>query len=87
MSRITKIALVQQKCSDDIAANQKKGIDAVRQAAEQGAQIICFAELVKDSHAKKLFLPDRRPDLCACFVSPRLKKIFFLGIDERYESY
>jgi N-carbamoylputrescine amidase len=36
---------VQQKCSENIDDNQKKGIAAVRKAAEQGAQIICFAEL------------------------------------------
>jgi N-carbamoylputrescine amidase len=45
VSRITRIALIQQTCSDDIAANQQKGIDAVKRAADKGAQIICFAEL------------------------------------------
>jgi len=45
LSRNTKLALVQQKCSKDIAANQEKGIDAVKKAAEEGANIVCFAEL------------------------------------------
>jgi len=40
-----KIALIQQKCSDNRELNRKKGIDAVKKAAEQGANILCFAEL------------------------------------------
>jgi len=40
-----RIALVQQSASADHAANLAKGMDAVRRAAKQGAQIIGFAEL------------------------------------------
>ena len=41
-----KIALIQQSCSEDINQNRQKGVEAVKKAAEQGAKIICFAELV-----------------------------------------
>ncbi len=41
----TKIALVQQHASHDIQNNIEAGVSAVRQAAEEGAKIICFAEL------------------------------------------
>jgi N-carbamoylputrescine amidase len=40
-----KIALIQQKASIDIEANITKGVDAVKEAAKNGANIICFAEL------------------------------------------
>ena len=40
-----KIALIQQKASMDIEANINKGIIAVKEAAKNGANIICFAEL------------------------------------------
>jgi N-carbamoylputrescine amidase len=40
-----KIALIQQKASKDISANIEKGIKSVKEAAENGANIICFAEL------------------------------------------
>jgi predicted amidohydrolase len=40
-----KIALIQQSCSEDIDQNRQRGVEAVKKAAEQGAKIICFAEL------------------------------------------
>ena len=43
-----RIALVQQKASEDKAANIQRGHDAVAKAAAEGAQIICFAELAFD---------------------------------------
>jgi predicted amidohydrolase len=57
-----KIALIQQHATTDQAANLKRGLDAARQAAEQGAQIICFAELAFDR-----FLPQVQatPELLA----------------------
>jgi N-carbamoylputrescine amidase len=44
MSKI-KIALVQQAASHDKAANIKRGLQATRDAAAQGANVVCFAEL------------------------------------------
>ncbi|MEX2347818.1 MAG: nitrilase-related carbon-nitrogen hydrolase [Balneolaceae bacterium] len=40
-----KIALVQQPCSEDKNLNVQRGLKAVREASEAGANIICFAEL------------------------------------------
>ncbi len=40
-----KIALIQQKADNDLQANVRKGLARAKAAAEQGAQIIAFAEL------------------------------------------
>ncbi len=43
-----RIALVQQSAGDDREANRHRGVEAVRQAAAVGAQVVCFAELAFD---------------------------------------
>ena len=40
-----RIALVQQKATENLQANRRKGLKAVREAAENGADVVCFAEL------------------------------------------
>ncbi len=40
-----KIALVQQRASKDRSANREKGLEAFEKAADQGADLVCFAEL------------------------------------------
>ena len=40
-----KIALIQQSASNNVDANIKKGINSAKEAAENGANIVCFAEL------------------------------------------
>jgi len=40
-----RIALIQQRATNDKAANREKGLQAAESAARQGAQLICFAEL------------------------------------------
>ena len=40
-----KIALIQQAASQDIKTNTDKAVRSVKKAAENGANIICFAEL------------------------------------------
>ena len=40
-----RIALVQQKASEDLDANCRKGLEAVREAAKNDADVVCFAEL------------------------------------------
>jgi N-carbamoylputrescine amidase len=42
---IVKVGLVQMTCSSDVNANKAKAIDKIREAAKQGAQIICLQEL------------------------------------------
>jgi len=43
-----KIALVQQKASQDRQANRARGLEALETAAKHGAQLVCFAELAFD---------------------------------------
>ncbi len=43
-----KIALIQQQATPDREANRAQGVEAVKEAAAQGAQVICFAELAFD---------------------------------------
>jgi N-carbamoylputrescine amidase len=43
-----KIALIQQHATDDRQENLARGIAAAHRAAEQGAKVICFAELAFD---------------------------------------
>jgi beta-ureidopropionase len=40
-----RIALVQQRATEDRQKNRDRGLEAIEKAAEQGAQIVCFAEL------------------------------------------
>ena len=42
---IVKVGLVQMSCTADVAVNKAKAISKVREAAKQGAQIICLQEL------------------------------------------
>jgi N-carbamoylputrescine amidase len=43
-----RIALIQQRASNDRTANLNRGLEALERAAGQGAQLICFAELAFD---------------------------------------
>lgn len=40
-----KVGLVQMACSEDVNANREKAIKKIRDAASQGAQIVCLQEL------------------------------------------
>jgi N-carbamoylputrescine amidase len=40
-----KIALIQQSCSENKSANIERGLESAREAAKNGAKLICFAEL------------------------------------------
>lgn len=42
---IVKVGLVQMTCSADVNANKQKAIEKIKEAAKQGAQIICLQEL------------------------------------------
>lgn len=48
MSRTIRVALVQQLATHDREANRSRGENAVRRAAAEGADIVCFAELAFD---------------------------------------
>ena len=40
-----KIALVQQRASEDRRLNRERGLKAVRKAAKKGAKLVCFSEI------------------------------------------
>ncbi len=50
MARIVSIGLIQMSCGEEIQANYGKAIDNVRQAAGQGANIVCLQELFKSRY-------------------------------------
>lgn len=50
VERIVKIGLVQMSCGDDVGVNFEKAIEYIRDAAGQGAQIICLQELFKSRY-------------------------------------
>lgn len=45
MSDTVRIALIQQSACPDVQKNVARGLEATRQAAADGAQVVCFAEL------------------------------------------
>ena len=47
MSKKVNIGLVQMACSADVGANMQKAIEGIREAAAQGAQIVCLQELFR----------------------------------------
>jgi predicted amidohydrolase len=46
---VVRIALVQQRASEDREANRRRGLEAVEAAAGGGAGVVCFAELAFDT--------------------------------------
>src|SRR6202045_5173154 len=49
-SPTAKVALVQMQCGTDPAANLAKAIARVRDAAKDGAQIVCLPELFRSQY-------------------------------------
>jgi N-carbamoylputrescine amidase len=47
MKRTVNLGLIQMACSDDVAGNFEKAVGLIKEAARQGAQIICTQELFK----------------------------------------
>jgi N-carbamoylputrescine amidase len=64
-----KIALVQQAATTDISANIARAVDAIRQAAADGAELVAFPEL-----AFTPFYPQARPS-ATCATSPSLCRV------------
>jgi len=50
MAENITIGLVQRKCSVDPAANLERTIEAIREAARRGAQIVCLEELFRSQY-------------------------------------
>jgi N-carbamoylputrescine amidase len=57
--RSVTIGLVQETASNDLAANLERALQRVREAAAQGAQIICLQELFNAPYFCKVIRPDR----------------------------
>ena len=45
-----KIGVVQMRCSEDPAQNLARAVDMTRDAADQGAQVICLPELFQSRY-------------------------------------
>jgi len=50
MSEKLTVGLLQRKCSTDPAANFARTVEAIREAAKRGAQIICLEELFRSQY-------------------------------------
>ncbi len=50
MSEKLTVGLLQRKCSTDPAANFARTVDAIREAAKRGGQIICLEELFRSQY-------------------------------------
>ena len=50
MRRIVNVGLIQMSCGDDIKENYGKAVECIRQAASQGANIVCTQELFKSRY-------------------------------------
>jgi len=47
MSRVVNLGIIQMSCTDDVQENFERTLGFIKQAAAQGAQIICTQELFK----------------------------------------
>jgi N-carbamoylputrescine amidase len=50
MNKQVTLGLIQVKCSEDIQANFDKAVEHIKEAAHQGAQIVCTQELFKSPY-------------------------------------
>jgi N-carbamoylputrescine amidase len=50
MEETVNIGLIQMSCGDEIQANYRKALDNIREAADQGANIVCLQELFKSRY-------------------------------------
>ncbi len=89
-----RIALIQQKSTSDKEYNIEKGLNAVREAANKGANVICFAELAftkffPQKSAEKNFLelaetiPGPTTDLFS-ELAKEVGSVIILNLFERY---
>ena len=65
-----KIALIQQHATADRDLNKKRGLAAVREAAGQGAQVICFAELAFDRFYPQVPATPEKLDMAEAIPGP-----------------
>ncbi len=68
-----RIALIQQKAGVDIGRNTRRGLQAAREAADAGAQVICFAELAFTPFYPQLPARPDHPTLAETIPGPTTK--------------
>lgn len=88
-----KIALVQQRATEDREGNRRRGLEAVEEAARQGARMIGFAELAFDPfypqvpagpHARELAEPVPGPTTEAfCSLARKHGVVIVVNLYER----
>ena len=49
-SRVVPVAVIQKRASEDLAANLESTLDAIAEAAQRGAKIICTQELFRSKY-------------------------------------
>ncbi|UCF09543.1 MAG: GNAT family N-acetyltransferase [Candidatus Bipolaricaulota bacterium] len=70
-----RIALVQQHASSDRKENLERGLDAVRSAAEMGAELVCFAELAFEPFYPQEEAPENPLDLAEAIPGPTTESL------------
>jgi len=65
-----RIALIQQRATTDKTANRAKGLENAEKAAQQGAQVICFAELAFEPFYPQNRAAGRVADLAETIPGP-----------------
>lgn len=71
---MVKIALVQQKATEDREANRLRGLEAVETAARRGANVVCFAELAFDMFYPQDRATPEKLDLAEPVPGPTVQK-------------
>ena len=88
-----KIALIQQYAAEDRQGNRQRGLQAVKEAAQNGARMVCFAELAfepfypqKHATAETLTLAEPIPGPTTeafCRLANELKIVIVLNLFEQ----
>ncbi|MCH7413234.1 carbon-nitrogen hydrolase [Belliella sp. R4-6] len=92
MKRTVKVGLVQNSCSKDLAENREKAIVGIKEAAKNGAQIICLQELFGslyfcdvEDHSN-FELAEKIPGPSTDFLSPLAKELGVVIIASLFEK-
>ncbi len=79
-----RIALIQQRAMNDKAVNVRKGLLAAEEAARQGAQLICFAELAFEPFYPQERASDNVADLAEIVPGPTTEA--FASLARKYQT-
>ena len=82
-----KIALIQQKSSRDISENRRKGLEAVKVAAENGAKIIGFSELTFEPFYPQIPATEKIRQMGESIPGPTTELFSKLAADLAWLSY